>query len=310
MSYTPKAQGNTKSDSGYSKTAANGEAYKFPVPDAGNQSARISLIVDIGTQEREDFVDPKTKVVTPQKPCQQVVVFADLVDQVVDYGGDIGEKQYRLMLNKNFRGDIQGINFTAVPPRDADGNLMEGKNWTFHPQNLLTKLAKASGNEHILGTDPDNNMNINELLGAAFYADVEVTSTPDKNGKKGTDGEVIVYNNVNFKGASKLPMVKGKFVEVEELGATPLILNHNNVTKDTVVFLRGKVISMMKAAPEYEGSVLQKLLESVDTPKPEKAEKPAPEKAEKPAPKKAEPKKAEPKVEEPTVEDEDLDIPF
>jgi hypothetical protein len=309
MSYTPKAQGNTKSDSGYSKTAPNGEAYKFPVPDAGNQSARISLIVDIGTQEREDFVDPTTKVVTPQKPCQQVVVFADLVDQVVDYGGDIGEKQYRLMLNKNFRGDIQGINFTAVPPRDAEGKLIEGKNWTFHPQNLLTKIAKASGNEHILGTDPNNNMNINELLGAAFYADVEVTSTPDKNGKKDSSGNVIVYNNVNFKGASKLPMVKGKPVEVEELSATPLILNHNNVTKETVIFLRGKVISIMKAAPEYEGSVLQSLLESADTPKPEKAEKPATEKADKPAPKKAEPKKAEPKVEEP-IEDYDESIPF
>jgi len=274
MSYIPKSQGSAKQAGSYSNVAPNGVAYKFPIPEAGNQSARISLIVDVGTQKREDFVDEATKVVTPQKPCQQVVIFADLVDQVVDYGGDIGEKQYRLMLNKNFRGDIQGVNFTAVPPRDAEGKLIEGKVWTFHPQNLLTKIAKATGNDHILGTDANNNMNIAELLGAAFYADVEVTSTKDKNGKKDDKGNVIVYNNVNFKGASKLPMVKGKPVEVEELTTKPLIINHNNVTKETLVFLRGKVIAMMKAAPEYEGSVLQKLLESPEASKPVEEDEP------------------------------------
>ena len=71
------------------------------------QAARISLIVDIGTQERPDFEEKDKQgnviEVKPQKPAQQVVVFADLVDQVVDYGGDIGEKQYRLMLNKELQ---------------------------------------------------------------------------------------------------------------------------------------------------------------------------------------------------------------
>lgn len=258
MSYKPQAQANSSGERKNTGTAPNGVAYKYPVPEGGSQAARISLIVDIGTQEREDFEDPLTKEVKPQKPVQQVVIFADLVDQVVDYGGDIGEKQYRLMLNKNFKGDIAGVNFTAVPPRDADGNLIEGKVWTFHPANLLTKLAKATGNDHILGTDPADNMDISTLLGAGFYADVEVKSVDS--GKKKEDGTPIIYNNVNFKGAAKLPMVKGKQLEIEELQVKPVILNHNNVTEETLVFIRGKVVEMMKLAKEYEGSKLQKLL--------------------------------------------------
>jgi len=263
MSYKPKAQSNTEGERKNTGIAPNGVAYKYPVPDGGSQAARISLIVDIGTQDRPDFEEKDKQgnviEVKPQKPAQQVVVFADLVDQVVDYGGDIGEKQYRLMLNKNFKGDIEGINFTAVPYRDGDGKLMEtGKPWTFHPANMLTKLAKATGNEHILGVDKDNNMDIGSLLGAGFYADVEVKSVDST--KKKDDGTPIIYNNVNFKGASKLPMVKGKLIEIDELQVKPLILNHSNITEDTLPLIRGKVLSMMKLAKEYEGSKLQQLL--------------------------------------------------
>lgn len=270
MSYKPQTQSNTSGERKPSGTAPNGVAYKYPVPEGGSQAARISLIVDIGIQEREDFLDEKTGETKPQKPVQQVVIFADLVDQIVDYGGDIGEKQYRLMLNKNFKGDIAGVNFTSVPPRDADGNIMDGKIWTFHPANLLTKLAKATGNDHILGVDEASNMDIGALLGAGFYADVEVKS--NDSGKKKEDGTPIIYNNVNFKGSAKLPMVKGKQLEIDELQVTPMILNHENVTAETLVYIRGKVLEMMKKAKEYEGSNLQKLLGSGKAEEPVKAE--------------------------------------
>ncbi len=284
MSYKPQAQANNTSERKNTGTAPNGVAYKYPVPEGGSQAARISLIVDIGTQERPDF-EEKDKAgnvieVKPQKPSQQLIIFADLVDQVVDYGGDIGEKQYRLMLNKNFKGDIAGVNFTAVPPRDADGNMIAGKIWTFHPANLLTKLAKATNNEHILGVDEVNNMDIGALLGAGFYADVEVKS--NDSGKKKDDGTPIIYTNVNFKGASKLPMVKGKQLEIDELQAEPLILNHDNVTEETLVFIRGKVLEMMKQAKEYEGSNLQKLLSKGKAEAPKQATATSPTPAEPP----------------------------
>jgi len=254
MAYKPSNANSNKSN-GTPGVALNGVAYKYPkLDESGSYSARISLIVDIGTQERADFEDPITKELTVRKPVQQLVVFADLVDEVVDYGGDIGEKQYRLMLNKNFKGDITGIDFNAVAPRDADGKIISGKLYTFHPTNLMTKLAKATGNDHILGVNDESNMDISALLGAAFQADIDVKKTESE--KKDAEGNAIVYTNINFKQASKVP----KKLVVDDLQVEPLILNHNNVTAENVKFIRGKVVEMMKKAPEYEGSALQKLL--------------------------------------------------
>lgn len=257
MAYKPQAQQTERKQN--TGIAPNGVAYKYPVPEGGNQAARISLIVNIGTQPRF-FENKETGEITEKKPAQQVVVFADLVDQVVDYGGDIGEKQYHLMLNNSFKGDIKGVDFIGMPPRDADGNTIAGRLWTFHPTSLLTKLAKATGCDNILGVSQDDNMDIYQLLGKAFYADVQVNRTDS--GKKNDKGEPIIYNNVNFKGASKLPMVKGKPLEVEELQVKPLIIDHNSVTEESVVFLRGKVLQLMKNAPEYQGSKLQKILDA------------------------------------------------
>jgi hypothetical protein len=300
MAYKPNNTGSNQTSS-TPGVAPNGVAYKYPkLNEGGSYSARISLIVDVGTQEREDFVDPNTKEVKPQKPVQQLVVFADLVDEIHDYGGDIGEKQYRLMLNKNFKGNIEGINFTSVPPRDADGKLVSGKLWTFHPANLLTKLAKATGNEHILGVDEQNNMDITALLGGAFQADIEVKETQSE--KKDSEGNAIVYTNVNFKQAAKVP----KKLVVDDLQQEPLILNHANVTADNIKFIRGKVLEMMKKAPEYQGSALQLLLNDTPTSEPVE-EKKAEEKKPATVKPKATTKKAEPEVKEESFDD---DIPF
>ena len=137
----------------------------FPVPKAGSRKARVSLIVDLGEQNRPDFEDEKTGTTKPQKPCQQVAVFADLVNDTVDYGGTIGKQHYRLLLNKTFAGEITGINFMFVPPKDAKGKIIEGKPWQLHPANILTKLAKATGNTDIIESG-----NIEELLNAPFMA--------------------------------------------------------------------------------------------------------------------------------------------
>src|SRR5438477_4746932 len=127
MAFKPKSNGNG---------GGNFEQRNFPTPKSGARRARLSLIVDLGTQERDDVWEKDGKLVKegtegavakPQKPAHQIAVFADLVNDVVDYGGDIGEAQYRLMLNKGFKGEIQGVNFNKVPPMDAKGNLMEGK---------------------------------------------------------------------------------------------------------------------------------------------------------------------------------------
>ena len=183
MAFKPKQKNTT--------TTSTFEPRNFPVPKGGARKARVSLIVDLGTQIREPYEDQDGKRVEP-KPCQQVAVFADLVADTVDYGGEIGKQHYRLMLNKSFAGVVQGINFAFVPPKDAKGNLLEGKPWTLHPANLLTKLAKAVGKPEVATTG-----DIEQLLGEAFIAEVEVNESEDKNGKKDNDGNIIVYRNVN-----------------------------------------------------------------------------------------------------------------
>src|SRR5437763_16906908 len=99
MAFKPKSTGNGN---------RNFEPRNFPVPKGGARRARVSLIVDLGTQERDPVWELDGKLVKEgtdgavekaQKPAHQVAVFADLVNDVVDYGGDIGEAQYRLMLN-------------------------------------------------------------------------------------------------------------------------------------------------------------------------------------------------------------------
>lgn len=243
-------------------TFAPRENFVMPVPEAGNQAARISLIVDLGIQERPDFEDPKTKEVKPQKPVQQLAVFADLVDNIVDYGGSIGEQPYRLILNKNFQGEVQGVAFTAVPPRDAEGNMIEGKLWTFHPANLLTKLAKATGQDQIIGGSEEDNMDVEQLLGQSLFIDVEVKQT--ESSKLDSKGEKIVYTNVRPKTYATVPKKKGVPQEVDDLSIEPMLITFDDVTLEQAKFIRADVRRLIKKATNYVGSKMQTVLEEYE----------------------------------------------
>lgn len=258
-------------------SAANGEPRNFPVPKNGARKARVSLIVDLGEQNRDDIYKIGEKIVTPdtagaecfpQKPVQQLAVFADLVADTVDYGGDIGKAHYRLMLNGSFKGVLKGINFQASPPKDANNNTIEGKAWGFHPQNLLTKLAKAVGKPEVI-----ESMDVTELLNEQFIADVEVKETPAN--KKDKDGNDIVYKNVNFKGASKVaPVATGEQDEngddIEEIPTFPALkmeakcITFQNATKDDIKYLRGNIVKQIKLANDYAGSAMQKAIEAFE----------------------------------------------
>lgn len=290
----------------------NFEERNFPVPRAGSRKARVSLIIDLGTQNREDFEDPNTKELKPQKPCQQVAVFADLVADVVDYGGPIGKAQYRLLLNKSFQGKVQGINFTATPPKDAKGNTIQGKPWGLHPANLLTKLAKAVGKPEVVET-----MDIEELLNMPFMATVEVKITEDKNGKKDKDGNVIEYKNVNFKGAAEVPEDDdGNPIAVADLKQPARCITFDNAKVEDIQYIRSNLISQIKLANNYAGSAMQKAIEAFEAQKAaagndegtdeqeEEDEQPATKPATKSTTKPKAPKKPVP------VDDEEEDIPF
>jgi hypothetical protein len=301
-------------------TGTPNDGFNYVVPKAGSRRARISLIVDLGTQERPDsYKTPDGKlanedtpgaIVTPQKPAQQVAVFADLVADTVDYGGDIGKAHYRLLLNKSFKGVISGINFTKSAPKDAKGKDIPGKPWALHPQNMLTKIANAIGKPEVA-----ESAKINQLLNGQFMADVEVKEVDS--GKVDKEDNPIIYRNVNFKGASKVAAVptgkqddNGDEIEeppvFAELKVVPLCITFTNAKKEDIKYLRSNIIKQIKFAKNYAGSQMQKAIEEFEaekgavTAEADKVEN-------KPADK---PKKAPAAVKKPVVQDMDDDIPF
>lgn len=314
MSFKPKQQ--DRPQGGSFEDTRN-----HPVPRAGSRKARVSLIIDLGTQDRDDFEEPDGTL-KPQKPCQQVVVFADLVADNVDYGGKIGRQQYRMLLNKSFQNVIQGINFTTVSPKDAKGNVMEGKPWTLHPANLLTKLAKATGNEHIIYDDnKKDSLDISLLLNEPFMCQVEVKETEGK--KKDKDGNAIIYKNVNFKGAAPIPEDDdGEPLDVAELKQTPRCITFDNATVEDIQYIRASILNTIKKANDYVGSQMQKAIEAYeaansgdsgeDDGEQEQEEKPTPKVTTKAPAKKAvkTAEKKRPASAPPPDDDMDDDIPF
>lgn len=253
MAFRPKNSTASKS----SKTQQDNPGGLFPVPKAGNRKARVSLIVDLGVQNRPDFEEKQKDgsiILKPQKPCQQVAVFADLTHDVVDYGGIIGKQPYRLLLNKTFAGDITGINFMFVPPKDNNGKIIEGKPYTLHPASLLTKLAKATRNVDVIESGE-----IEQLLNCPFMAQVEVNEKDS--GKEDSDGKPIIYRNVNYKGCSEVPEDDdGEVMPVNDLHMPAKCITFDNAKVEDIKFIRKKLIETIKLANDYAGSQIEKAI--------------------------------------------------
>lgn len=262
---------------------------KYPVPEEGSRPARLSFIVDLGVQEREDFEDKKTGEIKPQQPVHQVALLADLTKDVVDYGGDIGEAPYRLALYSSFtqRGQkpkVKGVAFTQVPPTSGDV-------WTFHPNSLITKLAKATDTREVIEgypikdqvefdkkckkleeagleaeleaevTEWNDNSPLNDvelLLGKPFNATVEVN--------RRTVGDKT-YENVRFKGASPIPDMSEYGVSEEQycppLSLEPRLITFDDCTEDDVKFIRYDLKCTIVRALNYEGSNIQKVFQKL-----------------------------------------------
>lgn len=235
---------------------------KFPVPKAGNRPARISLIIDLGNQNRKDF-EEDDGTLKPQKPADQIAIFLDLTADVVDYGSVIGKQPYRMMLNKSFMGEIDGINFGVGPVRDANGAVVPGKPYNYHPMSIITKLAKATRTDAIMD---GSNLDLTQLMGKALMATVEVKRTEDKNGKiDEATGKVRVYENVNFRGVSEVPeMPDGSLFPVPETAMEPMIISFDGATADQIKYIRRDVLNKIKLANNYAGSQMQKAIEEFE----------------------------------------------
>jgi hypothetical protein len=240
----------------------------FPVPKSGPRKARIFYIVNIGMQNRPDY-EEAGKPPKPQDPCEQLVVVAHLVNDEVDYGGDIGVQPYGLLLNKQFKGDITGFNFTTVRAKDGDGNILWDEPQIFHPASPITKLAKATGTEEIIKMVEPYGGDVSRLLDKPLIVDVEVKETPAKGDKKGPDGKPIVYRNVNVKGFSKVPMEEDdegneRPAKVKPLKHKPFAVDFDTATEEHIKFIRKDILRMIKLANNYAGSQMQKAIEAYE----------------------------------------------
>jgi len=248
----------------------NDEDRKYPVPsNDGLQFARVSQIVDMGTQPQPNsefeyepekpehiaaladgtgsltipaYGDLKGKqcISLPRKPVDSVAVFVDLVEETVDYGGEIGEKHYRIMLNKKYMGDVHPIPFKATKPKT------DGAKWTFSPRSMLSLLAVACNTQEVIGKGTDDeNMDISLLLNKPLQVNVEIVTT-EKNGK--------TFTNVNNKGLSPIR----KTDVVPELITPARLITFDDATAEDVKFIRKDLRERIEQAINFKGSNMEK----------------------------------------------------
>lgn len=180
------------------------------------------------------------------KDGQEIAIFADLVDNVVDYGDDIGKKPYRIGLNKTWKGELKGFSLKAVPPQNGS------KVWTFAGNSMLTKLAKATKNEVVIDGSDNNKLNdVGLLLGSKLMVDVN----------KNINGESIY---INVSGVSSVPKAIEKTIDVSLV--TPVGISFDSATVEDLekACLRGNILKKIKAANNYATSNIRKAVEAYE----------------------------------------------
>lgn len=180
------------------------------------------------------------------KDRQEIAVFADLVGNVVDYGGEIGKKPYRTLLNKTWKGEIRGLGLAVVPPQKQGGV------WTFAPNSMLTELAKVTRQNTITdGTVKNDLNNIGLILGKSLMVDVVKTEDGDK-----------VY--VNVKGISSVPSALAKMIDYSLVNPVGISFDDVSVESLKAAGIRGSIIKKIKQANNYQGSKMQKAIEAYE----------------------------------------------
>ena len=173
----------------------------------------------------------------------ELAIFADLVDNDVDYGEEIGTKQYRLMLNRRWMGKLVGFQLKPTPP-------VKGDIWTIRGNTKLAEIAEATGHKDLLEVNLED-ADWSEMLGEGLNIAVE---------KTGEDGQYIeVGKCVGLKKDRKTKEVE----EVTELDTPAVLITFDDCTLEDLerAHLRVDVINKIKQADDYEGSQIQKAIE-------------------------------------------------
>ena len=289
----------------------------------------VAGIVDLGTQEQpdaevvfkgdsddeaeeirkspntyfKDGFDPQTRKPArlkcwPQKPVQSVAIAVDFPDIIVDKGqffGNSNPMPLRMWLGGTFYIEGKGMLVARPTPLkvvNIDKDAPKPK-WSFSPLHLFYKMAVAA--KLIKPGEAFLPASIDQLVGKAFQFEAQVFFKESKGKKYYT--EYIKYVGGLGRGQS-----------ADELEETFLVQFNKKNSEESLKQLRNHVINTIKNAQNYEGSAIQKQLES-DSPvekeeKSEKEEKPAKTTKTKELPKKAE------KVFAPVEDFDEDDVPF
>lgn len=269
---------------------------KYVVEAAGLQDREtlvgyISMIADLGTQEQPDaenvFVgteederqaiaekpltyfkdgfDPETKKPVrlkcwPQKPVQCVAVAVDFSDIVIDKGSFFGDSKplpLRLWLGGQFYIPDAGMVIGRPTPLKVNKKLGD---WSLDQKNLFYKMAVAA--KIIKPGEIFKPQRISELLGKAFQFNAQVFFKESK-------GKQYYTEYVQF--VSGL----GRGQSEPEMTTTPMMIQFNKENEaDAIKELRAHVVNTMKKASNYEGSVIQKQIESIRGVKPSEKKEP------------------------------------
>lgn len=289
----------------------------------------ISGIYDLGVQAREDAVEDynptkkypeghevyeegtKQMVRYPRKPCRMVALAVDFPQWQVDYAkffrGESAPTPYRMLLNSTwFVWDqaegkkvqtVTGFPLTLV--KDDDGSWGVARNSKLHALAEATDCLDANG--RFL---PEN---LGLLLGKAAQFQVEVVLTPSKDGSK-------KYLNERIKLAGVIP----EGLPVPELDESYIHgVNFDGPNDlDMLKTVRKVVKDTIKRATNFEGSDIQKALQSIESEAPKTASTPAPPRPATPAPTTPKPKPTAPSKPAPGAsswEDDDTvddEVPF
>lgn len=174
-----------------------------------------------------------------EREYQELAIFADLTENRVDYGGDIGDKPFRIMLNGQWQGEVKGFPLKKSKP------ATEGGKWTVKSNSKLAELANATRlKEELLGVDLEE-ADWSLLAGKALNIPIV---------KEGDEGQWIKAGR-----CVALKVKKGKVEEVEDLDSEALVISFDDCTVDILreACLRKSIIDKIKKATDYAGSEIE-----------------------------------------------------
>lgn len=287
----------------------------------------ISQIVDLGTQELPDAENTFTgtpedeaKIIAeqpdtyfkdgydyelkknvrqkcyPQKPQPCVAFAVDFPEILVDKGQFFGESNplpLRLWLGGQFYTEGSGMVIGRPTPLKYT-NLDKSKQtkvWSLAANSLPYKMAV--GAKIIKTGEPFLPERVDELLGKTLQFAAQVYF------KEGKGGKSYYTEYVNFVGA----LGRGQ-AEPEQLTKPYLVEFTKENDPEAIKGLRAHVVNTMKRASNYDGSVVQKQIESI------RGGKPAGDKPAAPAQAKAKEKPKARPTPAPDYDSFDDDIPF